>query len=83
MAEKSDVLNADEGHENFIERATRELEKELASRIKTAKFHEKVKTSLEIAERLLENGKLSPEEIADVTMMPIRFVNEIAEELKT
>lgn len=70
-----------EGRETLIERAKLELEQELAERIKVAEFHEQVKTSLDIAKRLIQNGKLSPEEIADVTTMPIRFINEMIDEM--
>lgn len=59
-----------------------ELEKEINQQIKTAEFHAGFKARFEIAQRLVEDGKLSLEEIADVTMVPVRFVKEMAEELR-
>lgn len=58
-----------------------ELEKEINQQIKVAEFHAGFKARFDVAKRLVEDGKLTPEEIADVTMVPVRFVNEMVEEL--
>ena len=66
---------------DIVRQAVSEMNKEIDDRIKSATFHAKFKTAIDIAERLVEGRKLSPEEIADATMVPIRIVDEMVENM--